>query len=67
MTSDPVEWEFGVPASQVDIQRLCSELIGLPAIYVYSYIDQLKKNAPVVYGRFVEYARANGLNSYIGR
>jgi hypothetical protein len=64
--SDPIEWEFGCPASQVDLSRLYSELASLPAIYAFSYVAELKKNAPTVYRRLADHLAANGVISEMG-
>ena len=63
--SDPVEWDFGVPASQVDVQRIHDELQGIPAIYVYAYLGELKTRAPTVYRRLGTWAQETGRMSYV--
>jgi hypothetical protein len=45
------EWKFTVPPDQVDIDRIWSELDGVPAMYVFSYIGQLRMKAPRTYER----------------
>lgn len=54
MVDDPIEWEFGVPASQVDLERIERELRYVPAAMCFVYLDALKTNAPTVYGRFAK-------------
>lgn len=58
-TEDPIEWEFDVPASQVDLKRIVGELNGVKAIYTYAYMEQLKKNAPTTFARLGQWAAEN--------
>ena len=52
MTSEPTEWEFGVPADRVDFERLAYEWLSVPVITGLSYLGMLKKNAPRTYELF---------------
>lgn len=58
---DPIEWEFSVPASRVDLHRIYQELSCLPAIFAAAYLGELKMHAPVTYAMFAEYAETNNL------
>jgi hypothetical protein len=57
--ADPVEWEFGVPASQVDVERIVRELRGLTVVAVQMYLGALKRKAPTVYARLAQHATDN--------
>ena len=59
MTEQAVyEWEFDVPSSEVDLERLESEILDLPAIVGEFYIGKLRIKAPIVYSRLVERQRS---------
>ena len=45
------EWQFLEPPELVDMDRLWSELRGLPAVFAYSYLQQLRLRAPLTYDR----------------
>lgn len=62
--SDPIEWEFGVPASKVDLERIWIELGGMPAIYSIAYINDLKAKAPTVHRRLMAWAKERGVMTW---
>ena len=63
--SSKTEWGFGVPAEQVDVERIYVELAGRVAIEVHVYLHQLRKHAPTVYRRLEVWAKKHGLMSYV--
>lgn len=62
--SDPIEWEFGVPASQVDVRRIWEELAGASGAQTLAYLGALRQNAPTVYRRLGEWAKENNVMNY---
>ena len=59
MNDGPIEWKFELPASQVDLKRIADEIDTMPALLAYSYVEQLRRNAPTVYMRLRDWAYAN--------
>ena len=57
--NDPIEWEFGVPASKVDLERLYSEACNITTIMALVYYEQLKLKAPVTYARYKKWIEDN--------
>lgn len=47
--SDPIEWDFGVPPSQVDIDQIHAECLGLDVFSRASYILTLETKAPTTF------------------
>lgn len=43
------EWQFDQPPSRVDLDRLWRELMGLPAIAAFAYLEQLRIKAQRTY------------------
>lgn len=43
---DPIEWGFGVPSSQVDIDRINKELRGMTLMQYVLYMKDFKTKAP---------------------
>lgn len=60
------EWGFDVPSDQVNLERIVRELDGVVAMYAYSYIGELKANAPLVYRRLRDWAIANKRLIWVG-
>jgi hypothetical protein len=60
----PKEWDFPEDSEQVDLNRIVTELSSIPAVYAYSYMEQLKKNAPIVYERLKSYSVENNLMTW---
>ena len=55
------EWDFAEPPEEVDLDRLWSELRSLPAaVHQYSYLGQLRRNAPLTYERLRQRRLAAG-------
>lgn len=61
------EWGFDVDSDQVDLDRIVSELegLGMVAITQKLYIEKLRAEAPVVYGRLKEYCIERGLLKWV--
>ncbi len=59
--NDVYEWEFPEPSHLVDLERIHNELSGSGVIAVMqmAYLENLRKEAPIVYGRLMEWARVN--------
>lgn len=55
--NDPIEWEFTVPASQVDMQRIWFELSKVNVFARASYLVELKLRAPVTFGLYCDYVK----------
>lgn len=53
------EWEFNEPSNKVDLERICVEINNVPAIFALSYLENLRKEAPIVYGRLERWAKEN--------
>ncbi len=49
---DPIEWQFDVPASQVDIDRIYRECSEMNVFARAGYLVALEKNAPKVFERY---------------
>jgi hypothetical protein len=58
------EWGFQEAPEMVDMTRLWEELLALPAIFAYSYLDQLRTKAPRTYSRLRDIRVANGCNVF---
>ena len=54
------EWGFQETPEMVDMTRLWEELLALPVIFAYSYLDQLRTKAPRTYSRLRDIRVANG-------
>jgi len=61
---DPIEWEFGVPASQVDLERLHSEASSVSTIMALIYFEQFRLKAPITYMRYKKWVEDN--NKWMG-
>jgi hypothetical protein len=46
------EWDFDVDSEQVDLDRLHRELSDIPAVVAIAYMQELVRNAPIVYKRY---------------
>ncbi len=65
-TKSEPEWEFQESPNKVDFKRLHSELQNFPsAVYVYSYMGELKSKAPKTYECFRKYCAENKLMNYV--
>lgn len=53
--NDPIEWDFGVPASQVDLERMWNECRAVGLFSRTSYVAELKRHAPVTYKLYEQY------------
>jgi hypothetical protein len=49
---DPIEWGFGVPSSQVDIDRINREIRGLTLMQYVLYMKDFKTKAPKTFSRY---------------
>ena len=61
------EWGFEEPSESVDLERIYQELrtSGQPAIAQYVYMEQLKKHAPIVWGRLRDWAQARKVMNWV--
>ena len=59
-TAEAPEWEFQEHPNEVNMDRLWAELRGLPAVFAYSYLGQLRDKAPQTYCRLREIRIAAG-------
>lgn len=64
-TKEGCEWDFNVAPEYVDLERIWREAHNAPAIYFYSYMEQLYKHAPRTYKRLKDWCRERRLGSAV--
>jgi hypothetical protein len=57
--------EWGFESDNVDLERIYIELGQYPAIYQYSYMEQLKKNAPKTYANMKKWAEEKNIMKWL--
>jgi len=55
------EWDFEELPDQVDLGRIWHELAGHPAISVFAYINEFRKQAPKTYERYRVWCAGHGI------
>jgi hypothetical protein len=61
----PIKWGHFDDPYQVDLQRIYDELDGVVAIMAYVYLEQLKKNEPIVWSRLEKWANERGVMTWV--
>ena len=61
---NPIEWEFGAPADQVNFDRLADELLSIPIVGGLAYLATFKKNAPITYKFFKQHQASERVKRY---
>ena len=59
------EWDFDEPSHKVDISKIVYQIGTMNALQTKAYLEELRKNAPMVFGRLFEWCRVTERMPYL--